>query len=264
MAKETFIVTNTTTFKNPYTEEEQSQIIQQINNFGEYMDDSDTLRLDKAIIEDNGDLTLELSPVSFYDFLSTNYAYANRTKILDEATKGKYPAFSSLVKELEENDEELENVHTLLSKDFLANTLCISCLVRDETSVLMVKRQLGLPIDGGLLAVPTGTVRPCDLGNNVIFNSCARELSRLGIKAEESYFNFHCLMRNDQSQPCACTTYVVSSVQDVLDDIRKKNEFFDKYVCGRKFDFNEVKLILKNEKFSSTTKFQLESLLGKE
>lgn len=264
MAKETYMVSNTTNFKNPYTEEEQSQIIQQINNFGEYMDDSDTLRLDKATIEDNGDLTLELSPVSFYDFLSTNYAYANRKKILDETTKGKYPAFSSLVKELEEKDDELENVHTLLAKDFLANTLCISCLIRDKVSTLLVKRQLGLPIDGGILSIPTGTVRSCDLGDNVVFNACARELSRLGISVEENCFNFHCLMRNDQSQPCACATYTVSNVQDVLDDIRKKNEFFDKYVCGRKFEFNEVELMLKNEKFSSTTEFQLKALLRKE
>lgn len=246
---ENFVLTDST-FENPFSEVEQSQILEQIDRNAE---DFNALRLEKLEITEDKGLDLDVSIVSFKDFLTTNYAFSRAEYIHD------VPKFN-LIAEEKLRGKDIGDCNFLLKQEYLANTLCFSCLIQDENSFLMFKRRPELLINSGILAVLTGTVKEEDLGENPAFDACAREMERLRIVADGE-FHFHGLMVNDQFQPCACVEYHIENTKKFVDNFKKNQEFSDKYISVKRFKFDEIERILDNEKLTDATQFQLQEAL---
>lgn len=206
------------------------------------------VRLEQIRCDGNGAVTLRMSEIRFFDFVSSNLILCNMNRALDEAIDAECDALEALVSEHRHAGIPI-SVEDILNRHYLSNALAVSCLIIDDDDrCLLTRRNSRTGIGNGFLSVTvTGSMEPSDLiSENPIIACCAREC------AEELAFEITpekaevtgIVCGITKLQPVAVVTVHVDSIKAVTEGIECATDFSNEndgyIVCGR----NELRMLL--------------------
>lgn len=248
---------DTSSFSQAGGSECQAQLVRLAERItgARYVNDS-CVRLEQIRCNGNGAVTLRMSEIRFFDFVSSNLILCNIDRVLDEAVGKECDALEALVSEHGHAGIPI-SVEDILSRHYLSNALAVSCFIIDvDGRCLLTRRNNRTGIGNGCLSVSvTGSMEPSDLiSENPIIACCARECAEelaFEVTPEEAEVA-GIVCGTTKLQPVAVVTVLVDSIKAVIEGIECAMDFSDEndgyIVCGR----DELRMLLDDDNMHMT------------
>ncbi len=242
------------TYQSPYDESQCDQVVALCERtFGAHFTDNPSVRLDAIEHVPDGKTTLRLTPVGFFGFLTTHYAWLNRETLLAQATDQEKRALYAFFDRLEA-DGIPHDIESILQRPYLANMLAISCLVRDEEGrALLVVRNKSVGISSGFVSVSaTGVIEREDLvcGMRMMSDpvrACAQRevFEELGIKVPLQDFELVAVVCGEEKlQPVALVNAKVKDIARLTETIQANPGFASENTSLLICDAHEIGALL--------------------
>lgn len=250
------------TYSRPYDDSQLASVVSLCERaFGARFTDNPSVRLDSIQRSENGSVSLRLSPVGFFGFLTTHYAWLNHEKLLASANEHEAKAFHAFIDKLEE-DGIPQSMDEILARGYLANMLAISCLVCDERDrALLVVRNNDVGISTGFVSVSaTGVIEREDVieGDNVHADpvrACARRecSEELGASIPIGDFELVAIVcGREKLQPVALVNAKVPDIQEIAMALEANPGFASENTAFMVRTSHEVKELLASSEIQIT------------
>lgn len=227
-----FLHNKETNYHSIFTREERDTVVN-IYSRGTNMElyDGCSIRLD-SISKDNDKTTLAISKVSFYDFIATNVLLEKYDIILKKCSSKYEEELVTRLKNRIDEDEVIECIDLILSRNYLSNVLAISIVLEDrEGNVLLVKRGANVAVASNIVGVSvTGVIDESDYeAKNPFLNCALREIKEeLGIEVAVDDVCIHSLVAGTKRlQPVVlCNVVYDGLLSDILSKLHKTDDFY--------------------------------------
>lgn len=235
-----------TPYKCPFTEDEKRRLLRLYKyNYN----NEECTRLDS--ITNIGQTTvLQISKVNFFEHLVTNRLYESQMKFLITANQADVDLMHKLCNRLD-TGRLIDGLTTLLSKDYLANILAVSCMIKDtKGKYLIVRRNRRVGVSENFWCVSmTGTVSGEDFESADPIKQCAvREcLEELCYDIEFDNISIPTILCGKaKTQPVALVNVLVDDIQDITDNLKDFPGFAEENSEYFAYTKDDIKDLLNN------------------
>ncbi len=216
-------------YRSLYSPEENSVLVDLCKRvFKREYTNEGAVRLERCDC-DRGETALTLSPVFFYDFLTSTFLLFSMDRIMREADE-RERALVTRLKERYDGEAPIDSLQKLLAEGFLSNILAVSCLIRDRRDRFLITRRNGkVGISSNFYSTTvTGSVDHTDLkADNPLVNCCVREVAEeLGLALDPSAIRIHTIAAGIRKlQPIVLADAAVEDLEAVLEAIGRHKDF---------------------------------------
>lgn len=177
-----FIKNSVSSFKNTFSEEDRDKLVMYTKKNTSNLFNGTVVRLDK--FDYNKGYQFHISPLTYFDSLTTNMIfnkYSEKISQLENSVEEKN--IKEIIKKIYDNG--ISSFEEVIDNKYLANTIAVSCLIKDlKENYALVTRNQNVAIGKGLLSVSvTGAVDLNDYDEEDPVLACAKREAReeLGI-----------------------------------------------------------------------------------
>lgn len=256
-----FIRLEKTKFKNILNNKERDRIVK-LYSKNKVLYNNPVVRLDNII--EHPQLTLEISLIDFFDFISSNMVNMNMDKLRRDCSCISDKELLSKITE-SISSSNIQSYKDILDNSYLANIIAISVLVEDKNGDIgFVKRGTKVAVGTSYLSVAcTGSLDENDFYNdNPIINCVRRELmEELNLIPNNIKITGIVFSKTKLQPIVTISCSIEESFENVIENIKKAVDY--EFEVKEFFSVPKIYLkeFIKNEKLTDVAKWQVENII---